>query len=202
MRGGGSASGDDGPAPARAASGPGAALDAAVARGLVPVVAAGAATRDGVRFEGACGGAAADSVFWVAMMTELATAVLALALVEDGVLPLHAPLGALLPELASPQVLEGFSRAGAPILRPATRSVTLHQLLTQTAGVGYEFWDATLLRFRRDTARVHGCQLARGHQSGYDYDGSFSPGSRDHHYLVVVGAHRLRRTPRLRRSSG
>ena len=127
-------------------------LDAVVARGLVPAIAGAAATRDGVRFEGACGGAAADSVFWVAMMTELATAVLALALVEDGVLPLHEPLGGLLPELAAPQVLEGFSRGGEPILRPASRPVTLHQLLTHTAGVGYEFWDATLLRFRRDTA--------------------------------------------------
>ncbi|MGI4975639.1 MAG: serine hydrolase domain-containing protein [Janthinobacterium lividum] len=151
MRGGGSASGDADVMLRRAAAGPAAALDAAVEEGLVPVVAAGAATRDGVRFEGACGGAATDSLFWVAMMTELATAVLALALVEDGVLPLHGPLGALLPELASPQVLEGFSRAGEPILRPATRPVTLHQLLTHTAGVGYEFWDATLLRFRRDT---------------------------------------------------
>lgn len=153
MRGGGSAAGgSDGGAMLRpAAQGPAAALDAAVAEGLVPVVAAAAATRDGVRFEGACGGAAADSVFWVAMMTELATAVLALALVEDGVLPLHGPLGALLPELASPQVLEGFSRGGEAILRPATRPVTLHQLLTHTSGVGYEFWDATLLRFRRDT---------------------------------------------------
>ncbi len=131
------------------------ALDRAVADGLVPLVAAAAATRDGILYEGASGGASAevgaDSVFWVAAMTELATAVVALALVEDGLLPLHGPLGVLLPELAAPQVLEGFSRDGAPILRPASRPVTLHHLLTHTAGVGYEFWDATLLRFRRQT---------------------------------------------------
>ncbi len=155
MRGNGSAAGGGGDTgagtPRSSVAGPAAALDAAVAEGLVPAVAAAAATRDGVRFEGTAGGAAADSVFWVAMMTELATAVLALSLVEDGVLPLHEPLGGLLPELAAPQVLEGFSRGGEPMLRPATRAVTLHQLLTHTSGVGYEFWDATLLRFRRDS---------------------------------------------------
>ena len=146
---------DDNPAkvsrPASAAQEVGAALDAAVVEGLVPVVAAAAATPDGVLFEGASAGVGADSVFWVAAMTELATAVVALGLVDAGLLPLHEPLGVLLPELAAPQVLEGFSRAGEPILRPASRPVTLHGLLTHTAGVGYEFWDATLLRFRRET---------------------------------------------------
>ena len=132
----------------------GAALDRALAeaveRGLVPGVAAAAATPDGVLYRGASGeGVGPDSVFWVAAMTELATAVLALALVEDGGLSLHRPLGALLPELEAPQVLEGFSRAGEPILRAVTRPITLHRLLTHTAGVGYEFWDATLLRFGR-----------------------------------------------------
>ena len=154
--GGGQGRGDRGPGKASPdaglASEPGRALEAVVAGGLVPVVAAAAATQAGVLYEGSCGGGTdPDSVFWVASMTELATAALALALVEDGLLALHGPLGALLPDLAAPQVLEGFSRAGEPMLREARRPVTLHHLLTHTAGVGYEFWDATLLRFRRES---------------------------------------------------
>ena len=125
-------------------------LAAAVTQGLVPGVAAAAATAGGVLYRGVRGAdLAADSVFWVAAMTELATAVLALGLVEEGSLSLHRPLGALLPELEAPQVLEGFSRNGEPILRAAARPITLHHLLTHTAGIGIEFWDATLLRFGR-----------------------------------------------------
>ncbi len=164
------------PGAAVAALAPGRALAAAVAEGLVPMVAAAAATRNRVLYEGVAGGGVdGDSVFWVAALSELATAALALGLVEDGLLSLHQPLGGLLPEMAAPQVLEGFSQAGEPILRRASRPVTLHHLLTHTAGVGYEFWDATLLRFRRATGAPPA--LAR-RLSGLRLPLMFDPGQR------------------------
>ena len=55
-----------------------------------------------------------DTVFWIASMTKAVTSVAAMQLVEQGRLELDAPLGELLPGLASPQVLEGFDAAGVP----------------------------------------------------------------------------------------
>jgi methyl acetate hydrolase len=53
-----------------------------------------------------------------------------------GRLRLDQPIGNVLPELAAPQVLEGFEDSGAPRLRPAKRPITLRHLLTHTAGFG------------------------------------------------------------------
>ena len=55
-------------------------------------------------------------------------------LVEQGKLSLDAPIGKLLPDLASPQVLEGFDAKGEPKLRPAKNPITLRHLMTHTAG--------------------------------------------------------------------
>ena len=75
-----------------------------------------------------------DTVFMLASMTKTLTSVAALQLVEQGKVGLDQPLGGVVPELADLKVLEGFSAAGAPRLRPAKRSVTLRHLLTHTSG--------------------------------------------------------------------
>jgi methyl acetate hydrolase len=63
-----------------------------------------------------------DSVFWIASMTKAVTAAAAMQLVERGKLSLDAPIGKLLPDLAAPQVLEGFDAKGEPRLaRPGSR---------------------------------------------------------------------------------
>ena len=96
-------------------------------QGNVPGVVAIAADDKGVLYEGAFGqrdlddGAAMtpDTVFWIASMTKAVTADAAMQLVEQGKLSLDAPIADVLPELAPPQVLDGFDAAGAPTLRPA-----------------------------------------------------------------------------------
>lgn len=132
-------------------------LRRAVAAGEVPGVVAAAATDRGLLYEGAFGdhdhaaGAemAIDTVFRIASMTKAATSVAAMQLVEQGRLELNEPIGHILPELAAPQVLEGFDAAGRPRLRPAKRPITLHHLLTHTAGFGYEMLSADLARLVR-----------------------------------------------------
>ena len=121
----------------------------------VPGVVAVAANSDGVIYEGAFGkrdlakgtDMTADSVFWIASMTKALTATAAMQLVEQGKLQLDEPISKVLPQLAAPQVLEGFDDKGQPKLRPAKRPITLRQLLTHTAGFTYDLWDADTAQY-------------------------------------------------------
>ena len=123
----------------------------------VPGVVAVAATRDGVLYEGAFGkrdlvkgtDMTLDSVFWIASMTKALTATAAMQLVEQGKLKLDDPIGNLLPDLATPQVLEGFNEKGEPKLRPAKGQITLRRLLTHTAGLTYDIWDANTAQYNK-----------------------------------------------------
>jgi hypothetical protein len=68
-------------------------------------------------------------------------------LVEQGKLQLEEPIGKLLPDLAAPQVLEGFDDKGEPKLRPAKGAITLRHLLTHTAGFTYDIWNTNTARY-------------------------------------------------------
>jgi methyl acetate hydrolase len=130
------------------------ALRQATDAGDVPGVVALAADDRGVVYEGAFGrrdvargpAMTLDTVFWIASMTKAVTTVAALQLVEAGRLALDRPLGDLVPQLAAPQVLEGFDETGRPRLRPARRPITLRHLLTHTAGFSYDIWNADIGR--------------------------------------------------------
>ena len=82
----------------------------------------------------------ADSIFQIASMTKPIAAVAAMQLVEQGKASLDAPVSKVLPKLANMQVLEGFTAAGDPILRPAKTPLTLRHLLTHTSGFAYSNW--------------------------------------------------------------
>lgn len=125
-------------------------LKRGVASGALAGVTAAAATDKGSLYEGACGrrtngqdaAMTADTVFWIASMAKAVTTAAAMQLVEQGKLSLHAPASNIMPELKAPQVLEGFGADGQPRLRPATKPITLHHLLTHTAGFTYPMWNA------------------------------------------------------------
>ena len=115
------------------------------------IVAIGANDK-GVVYEGAFGPSiTADSIFWIASMTKAITATACMQLVEQGKLQLDQPMGKLLPQLESPQVLEGFDENGKPKLRPAKRAITLQHLLTHTAGFVYSIWSKPMLRYEKVT---------------------------------------------------
>jgi len=96
-------------------------------------------------------------------MTKAIAASAAMQLVEQGKLSLDAPIGALLPDLAHPQVLDGFDTDGAPLLRPARTAITLKHLLTHTAGYCYNTWNPGMARqFRQRAGLVtHSCNEQR-----------------------------------------
>jgi methyl acetate hydrolase len=130
-------------------------LRSAIDRGDVPGVVAMATTRDNVIYQGAFGRRAlpdgpamnTDTVFWIASMTKAITSTAAMQLVEQGKLSLEQPIRDVLPELSSPQVLEGFTPSGEPRLRAAKRPITLRHLLTHTAGFVYDIWNADMTRY-------------------------------------------------------
>src|SRR5947208_14453287 len=119
----------------------------------IPGVVAMAATGNEVIYQGAFGkrdlskddAMTADSVFWIASMTKAITAAGAMQLVEQGKLSLEAPIGELLPDLAAPQVLEGFDAQGEPKLLPAKNPITLRHLMPNTAGFCYDLWNADMV---------------------------------------------------------
>lgn len=93
------------------------------------VAAGGSRVIDGVEMT-------AETVFPLSSNTKPLGGVLAMALVERGVLDMDAPVDRYLPELATPRVL---ARPDAPLDEtvPADRPLTLRHLLTMTAGFGW-----------------------------------------------------------------
>jgi CubicO group peptidase (beta-lactamase class C family) len=124
-------------------------------RRKIPAVVAMVATPDKITYTGAFGtrdsasGIAVkpDSIFFIASMTKAITTTAAMQLVEQGKVTLHEPVSKYLPELAKLNVLYGFDNAGKPKLRPATKPVTLHHLLTHTSGFAYDTWDASMMKY-------------------------------------------------------
>lgn len=145
-------------------------LKKATDRGDVPGVVAMAATHQGPVYQGAFGTRAlpdgptmtVDTVFWIASMTKAITSTAAMQLVEQGKLSLDGPIADVLPELAAPQVLEGFDAAGEPKLRPARRPITLRQLITHTAGFVYDIWCPEIGRYmeRKGVPGIISCENA------------------------------------------
>jgi methyl acetate hydrolase len=137
-------------------------LRAAVGSGAVPHVAAIAADRDGVIYQGAAGPRAAGksdpvttgTLFRLMSMTKLPCTVAALQQVEQGRLDLDAPVAEYCPEFARLQVLAGFD-GDTPRLRPPATQATVRNLLTHTAGPGYWFWSDPLARWEKTAGVPH-----------------------------------------------
>src|SRR3984893_17419969 len=125
----------------------------------IPAVVARAATGNDIIYQGAFGkrslskddAMTADSVFWIASMTKAVTAAAGMQLVEQGKLSLDEPIGKVLPDLATPQVLEGFDAPGEPKLRAAKKPITLRHLMTHTAGFAYDMWNGDMVQYLAKT---------------------------------------------------
>jgi CubicO group peptidase (beta-lactamase class C family) len=133
-------------------------LTQAVDSGAVPNVAAIAADRDGIIYEGAAGPRAAgsgdpmtvDTHFRIMSMTKMVATVAALQLMERGDLDLDEPIETYRPEWAEMQVLDGFDGDTPRLRAPATKATVKH-LVTHTSGLGYWFWNDDLVRWEAHT---------------------------------------------------
>jgi CubicO group peptidase (beta-lactamase class C family) len=128
-------------------------------------------------------------------MTKLVTALCAMQLVEKGAIGLDDDLGSLIPELAHPQILQGFDDDDKPILKTATKSVTLRsvrtsfsfpscpmlinvtcrKLLTHSSGCTYDVFQPELIKWSAVTNRT-GSSMETGTRAALDFPFMFEPG--------------------------
>jgi len=82
----------------------------------------------------------AHHLFRIASMTKAVTSLAILQLYEQGLLDFQDPVEHYIPEFTNPQVLVSFDEeTGVYETRPASRSITIHDLLTHTSGIAYNF---------------------------------------------------------------
>jgi methyl acetate hydrolase len=135
-------------------------LRASLQKHKIPCCVAMACTADKITYSGAFGKRDSasgvdvnlNSIFVIASMTKPVTSVAAMQLVEQGKLKLDEPASTYLPELGKLQVLHGFDEGtGKPILKPATKPVTLRTLLTHTSGFAYDTWFPDMVRWEKES---------------------------------------------------
>ncbi|PGH03160.1 hypothetical protein GX51_04195 [Blastomyces parvus] len=99
-----------------------------------------------------------DTPFYTASMTKVFTAVAVMVAVERGLISLDDDVGKVVPELAEPEILEGFEEDGKPIVRKASKKLTLKRLLTHSSGFAYHLTRENLQKWNayhgRDTTKM------------------------------------------------
>jgi len=118
-----------------------------------------------------------DDVLYLASATKLIATIAALQCVEDGLLTLTGDLSSVLPELASKQIITGFSEDGeTPLLEAPTRAITLEMLLTHSSGLSYHMANPDITRWQDKFNPLPEGQR-RGVVEAFKYPLAFNPGS-------------------------
>ena len=91
-----------------------------------------------------------DTVFAIFSTTKAITGTAILQCVEEGKLDLDAPAKTYVPDIGKLEVIEGFDAAGKPKLRAPKRDITTRMLMLHTAGLGYDFFNATYFRLAQE----------------------------------------------------
>jgi methyl acetate hydrolase len=108
-----------------------------------------------------------DTIFRIASMTKAVTSVGVMQLVEQGKIGLDDDVSKYLPRLKSPQVFSKVDeKAGAYETRPASRGITIRQLLTHTSGIGYSWSDHGLAIAQKKTGATNDSELPLVNEPG------------------------------------
>ena len=146
-----------------------------VMRGDAPGVVAMVVSADRVVYQGAFGTLNAarqadmtpDAIFRIASMTKPLTSTAVMMLVEQGKLRLDDEVARYLPQFKSPRVLTAVDAArGTFESRPATKAMTIRQLLTHTSGIGYSWSDPGLAVVQRATKSTNDSELPLVNEPG------------------------------------
>jgi CubicO group peptidase (beta-lactamase class C family) len=84
-----------------------------------------------------------DAIFRICSMSKPITSVAVMMLYEDGKFMLDDPISKYLPEFKNPKVFVKGTKDAASYTIPASREITIRDLLTHTSGLTYT-WDETL----------------------------------------------------------
>ena len=137
-------------------------FQAAVDKGEIPGVVAAVMNKDQILYLKGFGKRdvakgipmATDTVFRIASMTKPVTSVGIMMLYEQGKLQLDDPAGRYLPAYKGRPVISTFDEKDATYTtRPAKGEMTIRQLLTHTAGLGYPFTSSTILAIQTKTGK-------------------------------------------------
>ena len=96
----------------------------------------------------------ADTVFAIFSTTKAMTGTAILQCVEEGKLDLDAPAKSYVPDIGKLEVLEGFDASGKPKLRAPKRDITTRMLMLHTAGLGYDFFNASYFRLAQEHGQL------------------------------------------------
>jgi len=140
-------------------------LSAAVAAKKVPGVVALVTSSDSVLYRGAAGymddeavePMRIDAILNIASRSKPITSLGIMMLAEEGVLAIDDPASKFLPDLLGREVLVQVNPAdSSAVTRPATREVTIRDLLRHTSGIGYAFSSLETLELSRATSIPEG----------------------------------------------
>src|SRR3569833_2051032 len=96
----------------------------------------------------------ADAMFRICSMTKPITSVAVMMLYEEGKFQLGDPISKYLPEIKNPKVLVKPANGGSTYSIPATRVITIRDLLRHTSGLTY-IWNADLGKMYDDANVAH-----------------------------------------------
>src|SRR5437867_8447906 len=95
-----------------------------------------------------------DAIFRICSMTKPITSVAIMMLYEEGRFLLDDPVSKYIPEFKNPKVLVK-PPSGQPYTIPATKEITIRNLLTHTSGLTYH-WNPELGKMYKDANIAHG----------------------------------------------
>jgi CubicO group peptidase (beta-lactamase class C family) len=95
-----------------------------------------------------------DSLFRICSMTKAVTSLAVMMLYEEGRFLLDDPVSRYIPEFKNPKVLVKPA-SGAPYTIPATKEITIRNLLTHTSGLTYH-WNSDVGALYKDAGVPHG----------------------------------------------
>ena len=101
-----------------------------------------------------------DTLFRVYSMTKPVTGMAAMILIDEGKLKLDQPLADILPKFARMQV-QATPDGSLTALRPAARPITIRNLLTHTAGLGYSIVQKGPIKAAYEAAGVVPGQISK-----------------------------------------
>jgi CubicO group peptidase (beta-lactamase class C family) len=147
----------------------------AVNRGEVPGIVAIVVDREKVLYHEAFGTMnaarrvpmAKDTIFRIASMTKAVTSIGVMQLVEQGKLGLDDQVSRYIPSLARKPVLSDVDvSAGTYQTTPATKEITIRQLLTHTSGIGYSWSDHGLAIAQKKVGAANDSELPLVNEPG------------------------------------